>query len=111
MTSGCAIVFPMRIDRWIVSAVSALLFTLTASPPARSATDWRVTLKIKLGPRRTTLLRCIARGRRLPRWGDLRVLDPFSAEWADSGTPVDTYFNDRFFAENAGLITGKVLEG
>jgi len=51
------------------------------------------------------------RGKRLPRWGNLRVEEPFSSNWGiDRGTPVDRYFADRFFAENRDLISGRVLE-
>jgi hypothetical protein len=76
-----------------------------------AATDWRSALKTRLGPRRTTLLRCLVRGKRLPRWGNLRVDEPFSSNWGiDRGTPVDRYFGDRFFLENRRLIRGKVLE-
>jgi hypothetical protein len=98
----------MRIDRFSTLATFFLALTV-----GRSATlsDWRTNLKRTLGPRYSTLLRCIVRGRRLPRWGNLRRDEPFSSEWGiDRGTPVDRYFGDRFFAENAHLIGGKVLE-
>lgn len=81
---------------------------------ARSAAgpNWRGTLKHRLGPRGTTFLRCLVRGKRLPRWGNLKnVNEPFSSIWGfDRGTPVDRFFGDRFFDENRHLITGKVLE-
>jgi hypothetical protein len=100
----------MRIDKALFSTVAAIAVALTVSR-AGGAADWRTTLKSRLGPRRTTLLRCLVRGRRLPRWGNLRVDEPFSSVWGiDRGTPVDRYFGDRFFDENRQLITGKVLE-
>src|SRR3954471_7245698 len=100
----------MRIDKAILSTVGALAVALTVTR-AGGATDWRTVLKTRLGPRRTPLLRCLVRGRRLPRWGNLRVAEPFSSNWGiDRGTPVDRYFNDRFFADNPGLISGRVLE-
>jgi hypothetical protein len=96
----------MRIARTLLSVAGALIVALTAG-----SSSWRTTLKSTLGPRHTTLLRCIVRGKRLPRWGNLRVDEPFSSEWGmDRGTPIDRYFGDRFFAENRRLITGNVLE-
>jgi len=44
------------------------------------------------------------------RFGDLR-LSPFSRCWGlDRGTPVDRYYIERFLAENAADIQGRVLE-
>jgi SAM-dependent methyltransferase len=44
------------------------------------------------------------------RFGDLR-LSPFSRCWGlDRGTPVDRYYIERFLAENATDIQGRVLE-
>jgi hypothetical protein len=75
------------------------------------AGDWRAQLKSRLGPRRTARLRCLVRGKKLPRWGNLRVAEPFSSNWGiDRGTPVDRYYGDRFFAAHSRSITGKVLE-
>jgi hypothetical protein len=100
----------MRIDRPIISTLAAFLFALTATRGAASS-DWRTTLKARLGPRRTTLLRCILRGKRLARWGNLRTPEPFSTNWGlDRGTPVDRFYNDRFLEANRNLITGRVLE-
>jgi hypothetical protein len=99
----------MRIDK-VISMLAAFAVALTVSR-AGGAPNWRAALKTRLGPRRTTLLRCLVRGKRLPRWGNLRVDEPFSTVWGiDRGTPVDRYFGDRFFEENRHLITGKVLE-
>jgi hypothetical protein len=101
----------MRIDKaWFLS-IAAITLALTAGRSGAAAGDWRSTLKRRLGPRRTTLLRCLVRGKKLPRWGNLRVREPFSSIWGyDRGTPVDRYFGDRFLEENRHLITGKVLE-
>src|SRR5215510_14713951 len=44
------------------------------------------------------------------RFGDLQ-LSPFSRCWGlDRGTPVDRYYLERFLADNAGDIRGRVLE-
>jgi hypothetical protein len=100
----------MRIEKALFSTVAAFAVALTFTR-AGSTADWRTILKTRLGPRRTTLLRCLVRGKRLPRWGNLRVDEPFSSIWGiDRGTPVDRYFGDRFFEENRELINGKVLE-
>src|SRR5689334_4476739 len=100
----------MRIDKALLSTIAAFAVALTVSR-AGAPTDWRTVLKTRLGPRRTTLLRCLVRGRKLPRWGNLRVDEPFSSIWGiDRGTPVDRYFGDRFFHKNRELISGKVLE-
>jgi len=100
----------MRIDKALLSTVAAFAVALTVTRSG-AATDWRTVLKTRLGPCRTTLLRCLVRGKRLPRWGNLRVDEPFSSNWGiDRGTPIDRYFGDRFFHDNRELITGKVLE-
>lgn len=63
------------------------------------------------GPVWTARLRCIVKGRGLPRWGNLRRLRPFSDNFGwDRGTPVDRYYVDRFFARHRADITGDVLE-
>jgi hypothetical protein len=101
----------MRIDKALLTTLTAFAFALTVTRSAGPPTDWRQALKSRLGPRRTTLLRCLVRGKKLPRWGNLRVTEPFSSNWGiDRGTPVDRFFGDRFFAENRHLIRGKVLE-
>jgi hypothetical protein len=100
----------MRIDRSIIPTLGAFLFALTATRD-RGASGWRTALKVRLGRRRTTLLRCIIRGKRLPRWGNLRTPEPFSTNWGmDRGTPVDRFYTDRFVQANRKLITGRVLE-
>jgi hypothetical protein len=100
----------MRFDRALLGTIAAFAIALTVVRGG-SPTDWKGFLKSRLGPRRTTILRCLARGKRLPRWGNLRVEEPFSSNWGiDRGTPVDRYFADAFFEENGGIITGKVLE-
>jgi hypothetical protein len=101
----------MRIDKALLTTLAAFAFALTVTRSAGATTDWRQNLKNRLGPRRTTLLRCLVRGKKLPRWGNLRVTEPFSTVWGiDRGTPVDRYFGDRFYEENRHLIRGKVLE-
>lgn len=63
------------------------------------------------GPAWTTRLRCIAKGRGLPWWGNLRRVRPFSNTYGwDRGTPVDRYYVDRFFERHSADITGDVLE-
>ena len=45
------------------------------------------------------------------RFGDLRRLAPISRAFGfDRGTPVDRYYIERFLAENAGDIRGRILE-
>ena len=45
----------------------------------------------------------IARGRGVPRWGNLRRLKPFSNNFGwERGTPVDRYYVDRFFERHRG---------
>jgi hypothetical protein len=102
----------MRIDKALFSIFTAFAVALTVGRSGgTTTTDWRTDLKNRLGPRRTTLLRCLVRGKRLPRWGNLRVTEPFSDQWGiDRGTPVDRYFGDRFFEQNRASITGRVLE-
>jgi len=100
----------MRFDRSIFSTLAAITFALTVSRQGAPG-NWRTALKTRLGPRYTTLLRCLVRRRGLPRWGNLRRAEPFSKEWGyDRGIPVDRYFGDRFLFEHRHLITGQVLE-
>jgi len=49
---------------------------------------------------------------RRPAWlGTLRRLTPLSKEWGfDRGTPVDRHYIERFLAEHAADIRGRVLE-
>ena len=64
-----------------------------------------------VGPAWTTRLRCIVRGRGVPRWGNLRRVKPFSSNYGwDRGTPIDRYYVDRFFERHNAEITGDVLE-
>ncbi len=71
----------------------------------------RNKVKRVLGPVWTTRLRCIVKGRGLPRWGNLRRLKAFSeCHGCDRGTPVDRYYVDRFFERHRADITGDVLE-
>ena len=45
------------------------------------------------------------------RFGSLRRLRPIRAEWGlDRGKPIDRYFIERFLAQNAADIQGRVLE-
>jgi SAM-dependent methyltransferase len=44
-------------------------------------------------------------------FGDLRRLHPVSRKFGfDRGTPIDRYYNQRFFFEHRGDIAGRVLE-
>jgi SAM-dependent methyltransferase len=45
------------------------------------------------------------------RWGNLRRFEPFSDHYGfERGTPVDRFYIERFLADHAGDIRGKVLE-
>lgn len=47
----------------------------------------------------------------LVRFGSLRRLKPISPDWGmERGQPVDRYYIERFLAQNAGDIQGRVLE-
>ena len=71
----------------------------------------REELKQLIGPRWTTRLRCLVRGKEWPRWGNLRRVLPFSDRFGfDRGTPVDRYYLHRFLDAHRDLITGDVLE-
>src|SRR5436190_12909523 len=73
--------------------------------------ELRQRLKSMLGPGLTTKLRCLVKGKPLPRWGNLRRLKPFSDCFGfDRGTAVDRYYLHRFLKHHAELITGRVLE-
>ncbi len=83
---------------------------MTALPQALGHAGRR-RIKSLLGPRLTVLGRCLLRGRPLPRWGNLRRVEPFSTVFgSDRGTPVDRYYLHRFLDANRTLITGRVLE-
>jgi SAM-dependent methyltransferase len=71
----------------------------------------RARLKSIIGPRFTALARCVLRDLPLPRWGNMRRVQPFSASFGfERGTPVDRYYLDAFLRENQALIKGRVLE-
>jgi hypothetical protein len=71
----------------------------------------RAAVKDWLGPRWTTRLRVLTRGLGTPRWGNLRRVTPFSAQFGfDRGTPVDRYYLHRFLDSHRARITGDVLE-
>jgi SAM-dependent methyltransferase len=71
----------------------------------------RQRVKSFLGPRWTTRLRCLSRGRGVPRWGNLRRVTPFSSNFGfDRGTPVDRYYLHHFLEKNRAHVTGEVLE-
>ena len=71
----------------------------------------RGRLKSFIGPHLTVLARCVLRGRPLPRWGNLRRVEPFSTAYgSDRGTPVDRYYLHAFLDRHRSLITGRVLE-
>lgn len=53
----------------------------------------------------------IRRSVRRVRFGSLRRLQPISRGWgSERGTPIDRIYIDRFFAEHADAIRGRVLE-
>ena len=53
----------------------------------------------------------VRRSLRRVRFGSLRRLEPVSRGWgSERGTPVDRIYIDRFFAEHADSIRGRVLE-
>lgn len=56
-------------------------------------------------------MRCLTRGLGLPRWGNLRRVEPFSDNFGfDRGTAVDRYYLEKFLDQHRDLITGRVLE-
>lgn len=71
----------------------------------------RQEFKELIGPRWTTRLRCLTRGLGVPRWGNLRRMTPFSANFGfDRGTPVDRYYLHQFLDANRAHVRGDVLE-
>jgi SAM-dependent methyltransferase len=69
----------------------------------------RLKARIPLAARRSIR----ARVERLngARWGNLRRFEPFSSYWGfERGTPIDRFYIERFLAERAGDIRGRVLE-
>jgi len=77
--------------------------------------SWTETIKgsvrRRLTARQQVLARCLLRGKPWPRWGNLRRVDPFSANFGfDRGTPIDRFYLHRFLDQNRDVITGDVLE-
>jgi hypothetical protein len=71
----------------------------------------RQKLKQWVGPHGTVLLRCLTRGMKIPRWGNIRKNAPFSTYFGfERGTPLDRYYLYKFLEEHRSLIKGKVLE-
>ena len=59
-------------------------------------------LKSILGPRLTVLARCVTRGLPMPRWGNLRRVEPFSKSFgSDRGKPVDRSTSTGFSTRTA----------
>jgi hypothetical protein len=68
-------------------------------------------IKTLLGPRWTTRLRCLTRGLGVPRWGNLRRVEPFSRNFGfERGTPIDRYYLHNFLEAHRPFIKGDVLE-
>src|SRR4051812_33769517 len=113
-----AMATPRRIRRNAARIRRRVPYSSVGPPPRRR--DWagvtahqarRARLKSILGPRLTVLARCMTRGLSIPRWGNLRRVEPFSTSFGfDRGKPVDRYYLDRFLDANRALITGRVLE-
>jgi len=63
------------------------------------------------GPGVTVKARCLLRGYRLPRWGNLRRTTPFSSRFGfERGQPIDRFYLHRFLSAHREVITGDVLE-
>jgi hypothetical protein len=76
-----------------------------------ATTSTRAGLKTAMGPRLTVLARCLLRGLPVPRWGNLRRVEPFSGIFGfDRGTPVDRFYLHRFLDQHRSVVTGRVLE-
>jgi len=85
--------------------------TATPTQPGSTRELWMARVKRLLGPRWTVKMRCLTRGLGLPRWGNLRRVEPFSDNFGfDRGTAVDRYYLERFLDRHRDLITGRVLE-
>jgi hypothetical protein len=68
-------------------------------------------VKPYLPPRLVTWARCVLRGLPIPRWGNMRRVEPFSSCYGfDRGTPIDRYYLDHFLRQHSGDIRGTVLE-
>ncbi len=51
------------------------------------------------------------RGLPIPRWGNLRRVEPFSRTFGfERGTPIDRFYLHRFLEANRDAISGRVLE-
>jgi hypothetical protein len=71
----------------------------------------RTAARRVLGRRSTVVARCLTRGLPVPRWGNLRRVQPFSSAFGgDRGTPIDRHYLARFLQSHAAGITGAVLE-
>ena len=63
------------------------------------------------GPGLTVKARCLLRGYRLPRWGNLRRTTPFSSRLGfERGQPIDRFYLHRFRSAHREVIAGDVLE-
>jgi SAM-dependent methyltransferase len=71
----------------------------------------RLPEPVQAALRRTYAKPAVRRSIRRIRFGSLRRLQPVSQGWgSERGTPVDRIYIDRFFAEHAPSIHGRVLE-
>jgi SAM-dependent methyltransferase len=69
----------------------------------------RLKARIPLEARKSTRARFERLNR--PRWGNLRRFEPFSSYYGfERGTPIDRFYIERFLAERAVDIRGRVLE-
>jgi hypothetical protein len=83
----------------------------TVNGPTGWSAAARARARALLGRRGTVVARSLLRGLGLPRWGNLRRVEPFSRRFGfDRGTPIDRYYLHRFLEANATAISGDVLE-
>ena len=83
----------------------------TSTPALSPRAVWMARVRRLLGPRWTVKMRCLTRGLGLPRWGNLRRVQPFSENFGfDRGTAVDRYYLEKFLERHRELISGRVLE-
>ncbi len=81
---------------------------MTTSAATAFVKTW---LKQLAGPRLTTAARLRLRRMPVPRWGNLRRLQPFSSNFGfERGAPIDRFYLDRFLERHREAITGDVLE-
>lgn len=81
------------------------------APPRPTALTFRDRARALLGRHGTVVARSVLRGLGLPRWGNLRRIEPFSRQFGfDRGTPVDRHYLHRFLEAERPRITGDVLE-